>query len=421
MGWTTKTAGIALLLLVGAAGAPAAVGRSAQPDFGKFERRAKAGERLSVVFFGASLTWGANATDPNLTSYRGLIARKLESTYPSAHFQFRDSAIGGTGSQLGAFRFDRDVLRHAPDLVFLEFSANDNINTDDPESQASYEALIRRTILEAKAPVVQVILPFRQDIAVGRTDGMKRRTAHLRLSEAYRTAVADVIDWTMRRVSAGDVTLDVLWPVEGAHPCDLGYSIFTDAVWSAVLGAVHEGRVCRAPDRMLNAPTYMTIVRAPLCSLGPLPAGWRSCTPNVVAAYFDHLMSRWLDNEVVASHVRGAADIPSPWRLRFRGETLMLLGESTPASARYRVAIDGRHVAPRAGANTAHPGEFEAGALATMIHGNTHHAQVIAVGLDPDVEHVLKIEPVFPSDADGELRLESVCVAGKSAMVRRME
>ena len=89
---------------------------------------------------------------PNLTSYRGLIARELESTYPSAHFRFHDSAIGGTGSQLGAFRFDRDVLRHAPDLVFLDFSANDNINTDDPESQASYEAVVRRTTSSRPRP-----------------------------------------------------------------------------------------------------------------------------------------------------------------------------------------------------------------------------------------------------------------------------
>lgn len=33
----------------------------------KAERR----EPLTVAFFGGSLTWGANATDPNVTSWRG--------------------------------------------------------------------------------------------------------------------------------------------------------------------------------------------------------------------------------------------------------------------------------------------------------------------------------------------------------------
>ena len=32
-----------------------------------FIRRAEAGERLNVVWFGGSLTWGANASDPNRT------------------------------------------------------------------------------------------------------------------------------------------------------------------------------------------------------------------------------------------------------------------------------------------------------------------------------------------------------------------
>ena len=133
---------------------------SAAPGFADFDRRAKAGEHLSVVFFGASLTWGANASDPQLTSFRGLIAQRLDAAYPKAHFKFWDAAIGGTGSQLGVFRFERDVLRHKPDLVFLDFSANDDIYSDNAETLASYESLVRRIILDAHAPVVPVIFPF---------------------------------------------------------------------------------------------------------------------------------------------------------------------------------------------------------------------------------------------------------------------
>src|SRR5262249_6549231 len=96
-----------------------------EPSFSAFDIRARAGERLNVVFFGASLTWGANASDPQLTSFRGLMAERLEQAYPQARFKFWDAAIGGTGSQLGIFRLERDVLRRQPDLVFLDFSAND--------------------------------------------------------------------------------------------------------------------------------------------------------------------------------------------------------------------------------------------------------------------------------------------------------
>jgi lysophospholipase L1-like esterase len=372
-----------------------------------------------VVFFGASLTWGANATDPNLTSYRGLVGRMLEREYPEAHFRFWDSAIGGTGSQLGAFRFDRDVLRHQPDLIFLDFSANDNINTDDRETLASYEALVRRAILEARAPVVQVILPFRWDITTGRTDGMKRRAAHLRIARAYNTAVGDAIELTLQRVQAGLVTPDSLWPVDGGHPCDLGYVVFADAVWSAFEEAVREGRVCTVPERMIHAPTYMSSARTRLSALGPPPVGWVVGRPNVVSAYFDHLMSRWLDDEVIASSPRGAAAAAGPWKLKFRGEALMLFGESTPKSGMYRVVIDGRRITPKFTAAGRPPDAFDASALGASLRGNTHHFQVLAEGLNSDAEHELVIEPVFSAGDGQELRLESVCAAGKGAFVSR--
>ena len=40
------------------------------PCFTAFDQAAKQGERLTVAFFGASLTWGACANDQARTSYR---------------------------------------------------------------------------------------------------------------------------------------------------------------------------------------------------------------------------------------------------------------------------------------------------------------------------------------------------------------
>ncbi len=150
LGWS------AALILVGALETRAQTAprrEVAMPSFRDFDRRARAGERLNVVFFGASLTWGANASDPQQTSYRANVARRFEAAYPAAHFKFWDAAIGGTGSQLGAFRLQRDVLRHHPDLVFLDFSANDDITSADTETLASYESLVRRIVTRRQMPV----------------------------------------------------------------------------------------------------------------------------------------------------------------------------------------------------------------------------------------------------------------------------
>lgn len=390
---------------------------AADASFADFDRRARAGERLNVVFFGASLTWGANATDPQRTSFRALVARRLEAAYPEAHFTFHDAAIGGTGSQLGVFRLDRDVLSRKPDLVFVDFSANDDIHSDNPETLASYEAIIRRIIIEARAPVVQVIFPFMWNVAAGSTDGMKRRDAHLAISTAYGTACGDAIALAIERVGAKQTTIERLWPVDGVHPGDEGYALFADAAWEAFQKAVAAKRVCAAPQKMLHADTYMRSARVRISSLSPLPAGWRVSRPHVVSAYYDMLMSRWLDDLTVA----GGTKSPPAEKLKVRvsASMIMLFGEQTTRSGRFRVYVDGRLVEHQHPRTKKMEKEFDAGWLAKMCGGNVHLTQVIVEGLDPSVEHTLEIEPVL--EADQELRIESICVAGGSAMVRRAE
>ena len=224
----------------------------------------------------------------------------MEAKYPQARFKFRDAAIGGTGSQLGVFRLDRDVLARRPDLVFLDFSANDDIYSGNRETLASYEAIVHRLLSEARCPVVQVIFPFEWDVARKTTDGMKRRDAHLAISRAYNTPVGDAIALAIERVGKGETSLERLWPIDGVHPGDKGYVLFADAAWAALQGAVSRGQVCRVAEPMLYGDAYLKSVRMPLAKLGPLPAGWKAGKPNVTAAYFDFLMSRWIDSETIA-------------------------------------------------------------------------------------------------------------------------
>lgn len=401
------------------------------PSFAGFDQRAKAGERLNVVFFGASLTWGANATDPQLTSYRARVAQQLEAAYPQAHFTFRDAAIGGPGSQLGVFRLDRDVLRHNPDLVFLDFSANDNIYHDTPELLASYESLVRRIITDGHAPVVQMFLPFGSNVQAADFDKMKRRTAHLEISKAYNTTVGDAILLAVQRVASGTTTVDQLWSSDWGHPGDAGYQLFADAAWAAFQDGVRRQVVCAAPAKMLNAETYMKNSRVRISTLGELPPGWRCGVPNLTSAYYDMLMSRWLDDEVIASN-RVAVKKPDgkvtlvpqavgSLRVKFRGTMVMLFGESTLKSGKYHAIIDGKKIAPKLSVEMHPPLEYDSAGLAARSNGNTHHVQIIAENLDATIDHTLEIIPLFTPNKEQELRLESICVAGGDAKVFNFE
>jgi len=106
-------------------------------------------------------------------------------------------------------------------------------------------------------------------------------------------------------------------------------------------------------------------------------------------------------------------------RVRFNATMVMLFGEKTLKSCKYRVWLDGKVVEHPEGPTKRMVTEFDASAK--PFGGNTHLTQVVAEGLDASRDHTLEIEPLFAGDEEQELRLESVCVAGGRAKVWREE
>ena len=150
----------------------------------------------------------------------------LRDRYPRSRVVTHDAAIGGTGSKLGLFRLERDVLSHQPDLVFLDFTANDGLDTADPASLATYERILRELVRRGIC-VVQVFFAFRSNFGESqRPEELERYRAHQRLARAYGTAVGDTILHTQRAVLDGQVRAQDLWPFDNAHPVRPGVSRF---------------------------------------------------------------------------------------------------------------------------------------------------------------------------------------------------
>ena len=399
------------------------------PSFADFDRRAQAGERLNVVFFGASLTWSANATDQAFTSYRADIARMIEAKYPAAHFKFIDGAIGGTGSQLGVFRLQRDCLKRQPDLVFLDFSANDDIYSANPETLASYESLVRRIVTEGKCPVVIVIFPFKWNSTPGTANDMARRIAHLKLAEAYNVPVGDAILHIQNLVKQDATVADKIWEIDGVHPGDFGYEKFAEAAWQGFMTGIEKKMECKAPEKMLYPDTYMTWNRCRLSGSPKLPAGWKVGLVTRTGAWHDGMMCRWLDDEIIAVNRRAekgtdgkSQQVPvTVDRLRFKVKAsfALLYGTKTTKSPKYKVYVDGKGVQRENKEKQLVDWTFDASSA--MFGGNVQIAEMLVTGLDATTEHLLEIEPLFEADKDQEFRLESLCVAGGDATVKPVE
>jgi lysophospholipase L1-like esterase len=396
---------------------------AANPSFADFDRRAKLGYHLNVVFFGASLTWSANASDQSLTSYRAVMQNYLEAKYPKAHFKCYDAAIGGTGSQLGVFRLNRDVLQRNPDMVFLDFAANDDIYSDNPETLASYESIVRRIIIDGKCPVVLMIFPFGWDADSKKFDSMKRRTSILNLAKVYNAPVGDAIKLVTERIEKKEVTNAKIWEFDQVHPGDLGYKNFADAALIGYNDGVARQLKCAAPEKMVYSSKYMVNNRVRISSLGPLPEGWVATHPTLTAAWHDGLMSRWLDDVSYASNRRTVKNADGKkevfpqkcGRIKaiVNGEMVMLFGEEGVNAGKYHVYVDGKLVTYTPWGWKQPTDLFSAG----FVAGTRQHMPVIVPNLDPKTDHLLEIEPVFDETKEQELKLESICVAGGKATV----
>lgn len=109
-------------------------------------QRAKAGEDVTLAYIGGSITQGAGATPINTECYAYksyLRFQELVGRQENVHFV--KAGVGGTPSELGMVRFDRDVLRDGiePDVVVVEFAVNDE---GDETRGNCYESLVRKIL-----------------------------------------------------------------------------------------------------------------------------------------------------------------------------------------------------------------------------------------------------------------------------------
>lgn len=378
------------------------------PSIRNFHQKAQHGEPLTVAFLGGSLTWGANASDPNTTSFRGRMMEWLRKTYPKTPFTFVDAAIGGTGSQLAMFRLERDVLAHKPDLVFLDFTINDNAKKKDEESLASYESLIRR-LLQHDTMVMPVLTMVKAQSDPTETELPPRHQAHLQLAEAYQLPAANIIPYVRSRVSAG-ATSDELWPFEVTHPDDSGYQLYFEALRNRFLEATKEEKTSIIPETTVFPNLYPKVTRTRLASLS-LPKGWKVAPTYRTSLWYDGLSSRWMDEVAVASSKEPSA----PLEIEFEGSMVGLFGERNGYSPDIRVWIDGKPIAPKNRKDADNLWSINTNRISPAKEGTGNLFLWLPLAKDlEDGKHTLRIEPVWDgAHENAELRIESVCSSGR--------
>lgn len=188
-----------------------------------FLRRLRAGEEVTVAFLGGSITQGAGAVPLQENCYARLAWQGLTERYGNS-IRYIKAGLGGTPSETGLVRYDRDITRDGqvqPDLVVVEFAVNDS---GDETEGVFYESLVRKILNAPNHPAV--ILLF----AVFADDwNLKRRLAPI--GYRYQLPMVDVLEAVSVQFEAKDrVITKRQYFYDVYHPSNLGHRIMADCL-----------------------------------------------------------------------------------------------------------------------------------------------------------------------------------------------
>lgn len=192
--------------------------------------RAKRGVDITIAFIGGSITQGAGAVPINTKCYawktfEGLCSLAGKGVDENIHYV--KAGVGGTPSELGMIRYERDVCRDGevtPDIVIVEFSVNDE---GDETKGVCYESLVKKILAaENKPAVVLLFAVFANDWNLQDRLGV--------VGERYRLPMVStrdcVVEQFYQKSGEGKVVTKNQFFYDCFHPTNIGHQIMADGL-----------------------------------------------------------------------------------------------------------------------------------------------------------------------------------------------
>lgn len=183
--------------------------------------KARAGEKVSMVYLGGSITEGASAQPRETNCYAYRSARLFAEKFMAdpAQLEYHNAGISGTPSLLGITRCEQDVLAYKPDIVFVEFAVND---ASDADAQMAYESLVRKLLQSESQPAVVLVLTLL-------SGGYSAHVHMKQIGKHYDLGVVSVYDaikpqLDMKLMEWSDYSSDY------AHPTNEGHAFIADLI-----------------------------------------------------------------------------------------------------------------------------------------------------------------------------------------------
>jgi hypothetical protein len=188
--------------------------------------KAERGEDVTIAYIGGSITQGAGANPIHTECYAYKSYLLFKSMF-GKNVQFIKAGVGGTPSELGIIRYERNILRdgiEAPDIVVVEFAVND---ADDETNGVCYESLCLKILSACNKPAVILLFSvFENDWNL--QDRLSPIGNHYNLPMvSVKDAVVEQFGLTK---SEGNVISKKEFFSDVYHPTNAGHTIMADCL-----------------------------------------------------------------------------------------------------------------------------------------------------------------------------------------------
>lgn len=217
--------------------------RGNQSRLKRVMKKASAGEDVTIAFLGGSITQGSLASEIAY-AYAQRVTRWWQDKYPMTKITGINAGIGGTTSHFGVARVEEDVLRYQPDLVFVEFSVNDDA---EPFFMETYEGLIRRILTSGTKPAVVLIHNVRYDT------GGNAQVFHSQIGRYYELPSVSMQSSILPKVLCGELEAKRITE-DNLHPNDFGHELVAGVVTSFLEQVDKEKEEAEEEYRMKQEP-----------------------------------------------------------------------------------------------------------------------------------------------------------------------
>jgi len=338
------------------------------------------GKEVAVAYLGGSITAQAG--------WRVMTLKWFRETYPKAKVREINAAIGGTPSGLGVFRLEQDVLRHKPDLVFVEFAVNDG-GTRPEGIWRAMEGIVRQIwTRDPTIDICYVYTIYTRNMPNDYAKGLRpRSTSSMEMiAEHYRIPSIDVAMRVVELERAGkliykspkDVSGKIVFARDDCHPLPAGHKVYTDVITRAIVSMNTVGKPgAHSIGKPFVADHWQAAKIVPLAR-SMMTSGWRKLPKDKglgkrFARYMPEIWAATKPGEKIT--------------FRFRGSKVLLYDLLGPDGGQAIVTVDGKRREKPA---------------KRFDHYCTYHRIAtlnVADKLDPDKVHTVEIE-IHPDQPD---------------------